>query len=437
MVATTDHANTQSGGSNPGTYRLYGYQIAADPTRTLVSVTLPNDRNVVIMALGFGTNNQVVVPGTYVYTPPAGIILAVGTHTLDVAFTPNDPAGYNSATGSTTIVVTKATPILNWPTPDAIPTGTALSGTQLDATATFQGNPLPGNFRYTVVGRPGAALGQVLPAGTYTLKGVFTATGPNAADFNTATATVQLVVGSTGATGIGGTAGYPTDECCYFSQPTPYTVNVNGNNAAPTGTVTVTFGTQTLGTGTLVPGSGSSSSALLSLNSFYFNPGPNTVTVNYSGDTNYVANSNTQVIGLLNPVFGAQTTTVGGTATTLNVPYTFTQAGTLSYNYSPVNGSIADFSDNGVQCYEGSTPTALANQPLPQGTLCIFSVAFKPGLPGILKERFRWTSLLAEEALNRICSLSFQAWEQPLYFAEQCADAGTEQRADAATGPGL
>ena len=160
---------------------------------------------------------------------------------------------------------------------------------------------------------------------------------------------------------------------------------MNGNNAAPTGTVTVTFGTHTLGTGTLVPVSGSSSSVLLSLNSFYFNPGPNPVTLNYSGDTNYVANSNTASISLLNPVFGAQTTTVGGTATTLSVPYTFTQAGTLSYNYSPVNGSITDFSDNGVQCYECSTPTALANQPLPQGTLCIFSVAFKPGLPGIRK----------------------------------------------------
>jgi streptogramin lyase len=205
------------------------------------------------------------------------------------------------------------------------------------------------------------------------------------ADFNSVSGTVQLVVGSAGATGIGGTPGYPTDNCCYFSQPTPYTVNVNGNNAAPTGTVTVTFAGQTLGTGTLVPGSGSTSSALLSLNSFYFSPGQNTVTVNYSGDTNYVANSGTQPISLLNPVFGAQTTTVGGTATTFNVPYTFTQAGTLTYNYSPVNGSITDFSDNGVQCYEGSTPTALANQPLPQGTLCVFSVAFKPGLPGIRK----------------------------------------------------
>jgi hypothetical protein len=392
VVATTNHANTQGGGSNPGTYRLYGYQITADPTRTLVSVTLPADRNVVIMSLGFGTNNQVVVPGTYTYTyqpgnqSAPGAILPVGTTTLDVAFTPNNSAGYTSAKGSTTILVNKATPIINWPTPDAIPTGTPLTGTQLDATATFQGSTLPGTYRYTVVGRPGTAGGQVLPAGTYTLQVVFRVTGPLAGDFNTATATVQLVVGTTGATGIGGTAGYPTDECCYFSQPTPYTVNVNGNNAAPTGTVTVTFAGQTLGTGTLVPGSGSNSSALLSLNSFYFSPGENTVTINYSGDTNYVANSNTtQQISLLNPVFGAQTTTVLSTPTTLNVPYTFTQAGTLSYNYSPVNGSIKDFSDNGVQCYEGSTPTALANQPLPQGTLCIFSVSFTPQLPGIRK----------------------------------------------------
>ncbi len=405
VVATTDHANTQGGGSNPGTYRLYGYKITANPARTLVSVTVPNNRNVVIMALGFGTNNQVVVPGTYVYTylpgnqSAPGAILPVGTTTLDVAFTPNNTAGYNSANGSTTILVTKATPILNWPTPEAISPGTPLTGIQLDATATFQGSTLPGNYVYTFTPNacpaktPGQVAGQacnsannaILPAGNYTLTVVFTATGPNAADFNTATASVPLVVGTTGATGIGGTAGYPTDECCYFSQPTPYTVNVNGNNAAPTGTVTVTFAGQTLGSGTLVPGSGSTSSALLSLNSFFFNPGLNTVTVNYSGDTNYVANSTTQKISLLNPVFGAQTTTVGGTATTLSVPYTFTQAGTLSYNYSPVNGSIADFTDNGVQCYEGSTPTALANQPLPQGTLCIFSVAFKPGLPGIRK----------------------------------------------------
>ena len=389
QVATTDHANTQSGGSVTGTHRLYGYQLAADPTRTLVSVTLPNNRNVVVMALGFGTNNQVVVPGSYVYTyqpgnqSAPGAILTVGTHQLNVAFTPTDTAGYNNASGTNSIVVTQATPIINWPTPEAIPAGTALSGIQLDATATYNGSTVPGNFNYTVPPSLAPANGQVLSAGIHTLQVVFTPI--DTTDYATVTATVQIVVGVTGATGVGGTQGYPQAECCYFSQPTPYTVTVTGNNAAPTGTVTVTFAGQTLGSGTLVPGSGFQSSVLLSLNSFYFNPGANTVTITYSGDTNYVGNQGTASLTLLSPVFGAQTTTVGGTPTTLNLPYTFTQAGVLTYNFNPSGGGSTDFLNNGVQCYEGSTPIALTNQPLPQGTLCLFNVAFKPGLPGIRK----------------------------------------------------
>ena len=99
IVATTTYTNTQAGGEIAGTYDLYGYQIPVDPTRTLVSVTLPSTRNVVIMALGFGTNTQVVVPGTYVYTPPAGTVLPVGTNPLSVAFTPTNTAGYTGASG--------------------------------------------------------------------------------------------------------------------------------------------------------------------------------------------------------------------------------------------------------------------------------------------------------------------------------------------------
>ena len=49
-----------------------------------MSVTLPNTRNVVIMALGFGTNTQVVVPGTYTYNPLQARLLPVGTYTLTV-----------------------------------------------------------------------------------------------------------------------------------------------------------------------------------------------------------------------------------------------------------------------------------------------------------------------------------------------------------------
>jgi WD40 repeat protein len=48
------------------------------------------------------------VPGTFVYTPPAGTVLAAGTQTLSVAFTPTDTAAYNTASASVSITVNPA-----------------------------------------------------------------------------------------------------------------------------------------------------------------------------------------------------------------------------------------------------------------------------------------------------------------------------------------
>ena len=244
VVATTDHQNNKNGSQTSGTYDLYGYQIPADPTRTLVSITLPSTRTVVIMALGFGTNSQVVVPGTYAYNPAAGAIEPVGTDTLSVTFTPTDPAAYTSATDTTQLVVTKATPILTWATPAPVAVGTRLSNTQLDAAATTpQGAPLAGTYVYTP-----AAGTRMTPAGVYTLSVTFTPT--DTADYTTATATVQLLVGNAGFTTISGAGAYP--DCCFFNQPTPYTITVGGtNNRTPTGTVEVIFNNTVVGTGTL------------------------------------------------------------------------------------------------------------------------------------------------------------------------------------------
>ncbi len=376
IVATTPYANTQGGGEVSGTYDLYGYQIPADPTRTLVSVTLPSTRNVVIMALGFGTNTQAVVPGTYVYTPPSGTVLPVGTNPLSVTFTPSNTAAYTTVSATNSIVVTQATPIINWPTPAAIAQGTALSGTQLDATATFQGASLPGTYNYTVLPANTPASGAVLAAGTWTLQVVFTPT--NITDFTTATATVQIVVGSIGSTGISGAALFPSGDCCFFSQPTPYAITVSGSTAAPTGTVNVVFNGQTLGSGTLTPGSGATSTATLNLVSSYFTPGNNTVTLNYLGDDNYVPNSSSAVIPLRNPAIGANPATVTTGSSTIQVPYAFPVAGAITFNFNPANGGITDFSNTGATtCASGVQETA--------GTVCIFSIAFKPGLPGIRK----------------------------------------------------
>jgi parallel beta-helix repeat protein len=56
------------------------------------------------------------VPGTFVYTPAVGTVLAVGTHTLHVDFTPTDAANYTTVSKDVTINVLEkpAIPIANF-----------------------------------------------------------------------------------------------------------------------------------------------------------------------------------------------------------------------------------------------------------------------------------------------------------------------------------
>ncbi len=68
-------------------------------------------------------------------------------------------ANYLSDNGSVSVTITKATPIITWNNPADISPGTALSSTQLNAVATFNGNPLAGSFVY----QPG--VGAVLETG--------------------------------------------------------------------------------------------------------------------------------------------------------------------------------------------------------------------------------------------------------------------------------
>jgi len=131
------------------------------------------------------------VPGSFVYSPAAGTVLAAGTTTLSVAFTPADPAHYNSATASVPFIVNKATPIINWPTPAPIAAGTALGDAELDATAS-----VAGSFMYS------PAAGTTLDSGTHTLSATFTPT--DTADYTDATASVSLTVNAAAGIGPGG-----------------------------------------------------------------------------------------------------------------------------------------------------------------------------------------------------------------------------------------
>jgi len=87
------------------------------------------------------------VAGTFAYTPAAGTVLNAGNaQTLSVAFTPADAANYSTGSASTTINVLRAIPVLTWANPADIVYGTALSTTQLNATA-----DVPGTFAYSPV----------------------------------------------------------------------------------------------------------------------------------------------------------------------------------------------------------------------------------------------------------------------------------------------
>ena len=90
-------------------------------------------------------NATASVPGTLRLHAGAGTVLNAGAgQTLSVTFTPTDAANYTTATTTVTINVLKATPIITWATPADITYGTALSATQLNATAN-----VAGTFVYT------------------------------------------------------------------------------------------------------------------------------------------------------------------------------------------------------------------------------------------------------------------------------------------------
>jgi hypothetical protein len=376
VVAKMAYANNQGGGKTSGNYYLYGYQLPADPSKTLVSVTLPSTRNVVIMALGFGTNSTVVVPGTYTYTPPAGTIEPVGTDTLSVSFVPTNSAGYTSATGSVQLVVTKATPVITWPTPTPINVFVPLSGTQLDATAaTPQGANLPGTFVYS----PAAGTSFSTP-GIYPLNVTFTPTDTN--DYTTATATVNLTVGRDVAVSSGA---IEYTDCCFFSQPTPYVITVAGNATffgfpiPPTGSVSVIYNGTLLATGSLSVLSGSTSTATVLVPSIQFVPGNNNITIQYSGDSFFYGVTTTPAtIVLRNPAITVTPAAVNQTVVT-SIPYRFVQDATLTFSYTPHGGSSSEFTDG------AGTGDCINNHQYNAGDECTFNVAFKPTAPGIRK----------------------------------------------------
>ena len=191
-----------TGCSNPSSQNLASLTVTATPSTVSVGGSSVLKA---VAHLTDGTTQDVTSSTQWTISNPAlatmknGSLTAVaaGAVTVQAAYVEAAPAGASPASASTTaenlnastqVTITSApstpsqsTPTISWSAPAAIAYGTALSGTQLNATAN-----VAGTFVYT------PAAGIVLKAGTQTLSVVFTPT--DSSTYSSATATVQLTV---------------------------------------------------------------------------------------------------------------------------------------------------------------------------------------------------------------------------------------------------
>lgn len=280
--------------------------------------------------------------GGFIYSPAAGTVLGVGTHTLSVTFTPTDTTDYTTATATVTLTVSQATPTITWPTPAAITYGTALSATQLNATSS-----VAGSFVYT------PAAGTVLGGGTQTLSVTFTPT--DTTDYTTATSSVTLTVNKATPTIALATSATPA----YVLNPVIFTATVSSPAGTPTGTVAFYDGMALLSTNSMTSGVATYQTSALPA-------GTHSITAVYSGDSNFLTVTSSALSQVIENFTLA---TSGGTSSATASPggqaiYTFTVtpptgttfAGPISFSVTGLpTGASATFSPATIAAGAGAT----------------------------------------------------------------------------------
>ena len=143
LVKCAPSRHNSDGSIDPNSVCIYGYQFALDPTKTVSSLTLPNDRDVVILS---AVLQPPIVPGTTTYNPASGTVPLPGTDLLQAHFVPADTASFTSADATVSLTVLPPSapivPAIDWPTPQPLPYGAPLTAAQLDASAATKIGPV-------------------------------------------------------------------------------------------------------------------------------------------------------------------------------------------------------------------------------------------------------------------------------------------------------
>jgi hypothetical protein len=342
-----------------GTYKLFattaisGNSASADPTYSTTSTSFQIAQPVITWqpaSLPYGPLPVSVLnatatlfgspaSGTFVYTFVSGgatitpgQIYPAGTYPVQVAFTPTGTTTPYSL--AATLQINPATPVLTWATPAPIFTSTALSATQLDATAKgVTGAALPGAFVYN------PAAGTTLAAGSQVLKTTFTPT--DTANYTTATTQVNIQVNAPTAASV---AIHASAATITFGQSVTFTAVVTGTDGQPfsDGTAAFTVDGTSIGSATIVNGSGSVTATSVTGGSHqigvsYTNP---STTQPLTNSTTLTVNKATPTLAWATPAAITTSTALGGTQ--LDATATGVAANALAgtFAYTPAAGMM-------------------------------------------------------------------------------------------------
>jgi len=253
--------------------------------------------------------------------------LTGGTHQEVLTYT----IATQTLTNTVTLTVNKASPTLTWATPAPVYTSTALSATQLDATATgVAGATLPGTFVYT------PASGTKLSAGSHALSTTFTPT--DTTDYTTATDQVTIQVNAvTASTAVIQTSANPIT----FGQSETFTAVVTGSDGNPFSGGTAAFAVDgvSIGSAPVVNGSAIVTDATLT-------GGTHQVVLTYTNATQTLTNTITLTVNKASPTLAWATpapiyTSTALSATQLDATATGVTAATLpgTFAYTPTAGT--------------------------------------------------------------------------------------------------
>lgn len=214
------------------------------------------------------------VPGIFMYSPAAGTILGAGTQTLSVTFTPTDTTHYSTANASVTLVVNKA-PL----TVTANNASKSYGAVNPSFSANYSGF-VNGDTQLVLSGLPSLTTTATSnsPVGTYTTTAM--AGTLSAANYTFAFVNGTLTINKASSTITVASSLNPST----YGTSVTFTITIGGSGAGgtPTGTANIMLGGTTLLPNTAINASGQTAYTTSTLSA-----GADTLTVNYSGDSNY------------------------------------------------------------------------------------------------------------------------------------------------------